>query len=113
MKNEINSMAVIFFCFFHATIIYCISHVPLCTLNFKQAKERIRELERELEMLQQKLTEEEDKSNKMYLHMYAKDQDQAETSLKAASQAVSRVSVPELMHQLQVTQDELENLRVS
>lgn len=25
----------------------------------------------------------------------------------------SKVSVPELMHQLQVTQDELENLRVS
>jgi len=44
--------------------------------------------------------------------MYAKDQEQATTSSQA-SKAVSRISVPELMHQLQVTQDELENLRVS
>lgn len=40
-----------------------------------KAKERIRELERELESLQQKLGEQEDKSNKMYLHMYAKEQE--------------------------------------
>lgn len=38
-----------------------------------KAKERIRELEKELESLQQKLNEQEDKSNKMYLHMYKKD----------------------------------------
>lgn len=67
-------------------------------------------MERELELLQQKFTEQEDKSNKMYLHMYAKDQEQAGPS---TSKAVSRISVPELLHQLQVTQDELENLRVS
>ncbi|CAH1708211.1 unnamed protein product [Chironomus riparius] len=76
--------------------------------DYEQAKERIRELERELELLQQKFTEQEDKSNKMYLHMYAKDQEQAGPS---TSTAVARISVPELLHQLQVTQDELENLR--
>jgi hypothetical protein len=68
-------------------------------------------LERELESLQQKLLAQEDKSNKMYLHMYAKDQEQAGPS--TSSSTPSRVSVPELLHQLQVTQDELENLKVS
>lgn len=78
-----------------------------------QAKERIRELERELEILQQKLAEQEDKSNKLYLHMYSKDQEQAGPSTSAALPPPARISVPELLHQLQVTQDELENLRVS
>lgn len=40
-----------------------------------KAKERIRELERSLESLQQKLGEQEDKSNKLYLHMYSKEQE--------------------------------------
>lgn len=40
-----------------------------------KAKERIRELERNLESLQQKLGDQEDKSNKMYLHMYSKEQE--------------------------------------
>lgn len=52
-----------------------------CTIK---AKERIRELEKELESLQQKLNEQEDKSNKMYLHMYKKD--------CAAGPSTSRVS---------------------
>jgi hypothetical protein len=68
-------------------------------------------LEQQLEVLQQKLTETEDKSNKMYLHMYSKEQDQAGPS--TSSNPPSRVSVPELMHQLQVTQNELDNIRVS
>jgi len=42
---------------------------------YAKAKERIRELERLLESLQKKLGESEDKSNKMYLHMYAKEQE--------------------------------------
>ena len=50
-----------------------------------KAKERIRELERSLESLQQKLTEQEDKSNKMYLHMYSKEQE--------AGPSTSQVSV--------------------
>lgn len=75
----------------------------------KQAKERIRELERELEVLQAKLTEEEDKSNKMYLHMYSKEQEQV--AGPSTAHPPVRVSVPQLLHQLQVTQDQLENLR--
>jgi hypothetical protein len=68
-------------------------------------------LEQQLEALQAKLSTNEDKSNKMYLHMYAKEQEQAGPSTSASTPA--RVSVPELMHQLQVTQNELDNLRVS
>lgn len=43
--------------------------------DYEQAKERIRELEKQLEDLQQKLQEQEDKQNKMYLHMFAKGQE--------------------------------------
>lgn len=43
--------------------------------DYEVAKERIRELERKLEALQSKLEEQEDKANKMYLHMYAKGQE--------------------------------------
>lgn len=46
----------------------------------------------------------------MYLHMYSKEQ---EAGPSTALSTPSRISVPELMHQLQVTQDELENIRVS
>lgn len=70
-------------------------------------------MERELEKLQQKLAGHEDKSNKMYLHMYAKEHDQQQPGPSTSSSTPSRISVPELMHQLQVTQDELENIRVS
>lgn len=47
----------------------------LCVVLLGQAKERIRELEKQLEMLQQQLLEHEDKANKMYLHMYTKGQE--------------------------------------
>lgn len=43
--------------------------------DYEQAKERIRELEKQLEDLQKKLQEQEDKQNKMYLHMYTKGQE--------------------------------------
>lgn len=84
--------------------------------DYEVAKERIRELERQLEALQLKLEEQEDKSNKMYLHMYSKGQEaermqHADRVLEFAQVAPNRVSVPELMEQLQITQDELENLR--
>lgn len=108
--------------------------------DYEQAKEKIRELEKQLEDLQKKLQEQEDKQNKMYLHMYTKGQESERIShadkvtiksiesgetnfvkctqqqvLEMASQpgAAGRVSVPELIHQLQVTQNELENIRVS
>jgi hypothetical protein len=77
-----------------------------------KAKERIRELERQLEALQQKLVDQEDKSNKVYLHMYAKDNDGASTSSSTPS-CSKKFNVPDLMHQLQVTQNELENIKVS
>lgn len=112
--------------------------------DYEQAKERIRELEKQLEDLQQKLQEQEDKQNKMYLHMFAKGQEAERINhadkvhnllstrrvalLKgrplllnffyfqvmeiAQSSSANRVSVPELMQQLQVTQNELENIKV-
>lgn len=49
--------------------------------------------------------------------MYAKGQEaerqqHADQVINLARQSPSRVSVPELMQQLQVTQEELENIRV-
>ncbi|XP_050082399.1 protein quick-to-court isoform X2 [Anopheles aquasalis] len=94
------------------------SNTRYCDLvpDYEQAKERIRELEKQLETLQAQLQEQEDKANKMYLHMYSKGQEaerqeQADRVLDMARDSPSRVSVPELMQQLQVTQDELENIR--
>ncbi|XP_052868486.1 protein quick-to-court isoform X1 [Anopheles cruzii] len=94
------------------------SNTRYCDLvpDYEQAKERIRELEKQLETLQAQLQEQEDKANKMYLHMYSKGQEaerqeQADRVLDVARASPSRVSVPELMQQLQVTQDELENIR--
>uniref|UniRef100_A0A182P4A8 GRIP domain-containing protein n=1 Tax=Anopheles epiroticus TaxID=199890 RepID=A0A182P4A8_9DIPT len=94
------------------------SNTRYCDLvpDYEQAKERIRELEKQLEKLQAQLQEQEDKANKMYLHMYTKGQEaerqeQAERVSDMARASPSRVSIPELMQQLQVTQDELENIR--
>uniref|UniRef100_A0A2M4AHH8 GRIP domain-containing protein n=1 Tax=Anopheles triannulatus TaxID=58253 RepID=A0A2M4AHH8_9DIPT len=94
------------------------SNTRYCDLvpDYEQAKERIRELEKQLETLQAQLQEQEDKANKMYLHMYSKGQEaerqeQADRVLDMARDSPNRVSVPELMQQLQVTQDELENIR--
>uniref|UniRef100_A0AAG5DRB2 GRIP domain-containing protein n=1 Tax=Anopheles atroparvus TaxID=41427 RepID=A0AAG5DRB2_ANOAO len=94
------------------------SNTRYCDLvpDYEQAKERIRELEKQLETLQAQLAEQEDKANKMYLHMYAKGQEaerqeQADRVIDMARASPSRVSVPELMQQLQVTQDELENIK--
>lgn len=84
--------------------------------DYEQAKERIRELEKQLEELHAQLQNQESKANKMYLHMYAKGQEaerqqQSDRVIDMARQSPSRVSVPELMQQLQVTQEELENIR--
>lgn len=53
-----------------------------CRLCCLKAKERIRELERELEALQAKLSVSEDKSNKLYLHMYEKEQEAGPSTSK-------------------------------
>ncbi|XP_055594290.1 protein quick-to-court-like isoform X1 [Uranotaenia lowii] len=84
--------------------------------DHEMAKERIRELEKQLEELHAQLQEQEGKANKMYLHMYTKGQEverqqQADRVMDLARQSPSRVSVPVLMQQLQVTQEELENIR--
>ncbi|XP_034667422.1 uncharacterized protein LOC117900958 isoform X1 [Drosophila subobscura] len=87
--------------------------------DYEQAKQRIRELEKQLEDLQRKLVEHEDKQNKMYLHMYQQGQEserisRADQALELAQrQPESKVSISELLHQLQSTQDELENIRAS
>lgn len=54
-----------------------------------QAKERIIELEKQLEELQHKLDEQEDKQNKMYLHMYTKDQ--ATDTLSTSEKVIARL----------------------
>ncbi|XP_058818885.1 protein quick-to-court isoform X2 [Topomyia yanbarensis] len=84
--------------------------------DYEQAKERIRELEKQLEELHAQLQNQEHKANKIYLHMYAKGQNgensqHTDRAIEMARQSPSRVSVPELMQQLQVTQEELENIR--
>uniref|UniRef100_A0A0K8VN93 GRIP domain-containing protein n=1 Tax=Bactrocera latifrons TaxID=174628 RepID=A0A0K8VN93_BACLA len=87
--------------------------------DYEHAKERIRELEKQLEDLQRKLAEHEDKQNKMYLHMYQKGQEaerisRADQALELAYRAPdNKVSINELLHQLQSTQDELENIRAA
>nr|XP_016945351.1 uncharacterized protein LOC108021248 isoform X1 [Drosophila suzukii] len=87
--------------------------------DYEQAKQRIRELEKQLEDLQRKLVEHEEKQNKMYLHMYQQGQEaerisRADQALDLAQrQPESKVSINELLHQLQSTQDELENIRAS
>lgn len=43
--------------------------------DYEHAKERIRELEKQLEDLQRKLAEHEEKQKQMYLHMYQKGQE--------------------------------------
>ncbi|XP_030383544.1 uncharacterized protein LOC115631051 isoform X2 [Scaptodrosophila lebanonensis] len=85
--------------------------------DYEHAKERIRELEKQLEDLQRRLVEHEEKQNKMYLHMYQQGQEaerltRADQALELAHrQPDSKVSITELLHQLQSTQDELENIR--
>ncbi|KAH8377290.1 hypothetical protein KR093_004701 [Drosophila rubida] len=86
--------------------------------DYEHAKQRIRELEKQLEDLQRKLVEHEEKQNKMYLHMYQQGQEaerisRADQALELAQrQPDSKVSINELLQQLQSTQDELENIRV-
>ncbi|TMW45118.1 hypothetical protein DOY81_009803 [Sarcophaga bullata] len=82
-------------------------------------KERIRELEKQLEELQRRLAEHEEKQKQMYLHMYQKGQEaeriaRADQALELAHRAPqNKVSINELLHQLQSTQDELENIRAA
>lgn len=92
-------------------------------MDHETAKEKIRELERKLDDLQVRLDKEVDEKNKMYLDKFSREHGEGDVeepvagpSHRVDSGAVTRgkrVSVAELMQQLQVTQDELENIKVS
>lgn len=88
-------------------------------LDHETAKEKIRELEKKLDELQARLNDEMDEKNKMYLDKFRREHERMEpvAGCSRDPQPVvvggNRVSVAELMQQLQVTQDELENIRVS
>ncbi|KAM3965892.1 LOW QUALITY PROTEIN: protein quick-to-court [Aphomia sociella] len=85
--------------------------------NYEQAKERIHSLEKQLEEASRQLEEEESKHRSMYLQMYNKGVEAAKFELEKEGEAgtsqgqLSRVSVEELLEQLQITQTELENVR--
>lgn len=82
--------------------------------DYEQAKERIRELEAHLEALQQKLSQDEDEKNKMYLATFGVNRGDLQWSGAVEEEREqNRVSVVELMQQLEVTQSELENVKVS
>ncbi|KAL4709009.1 hypothetical protein ACJJTC_005870 [Scirpophaga incertulas] len=84
--------------------------------NYEQAKERIHLLEKQLEEVNKQLQEEGNKQSTMYLQMYNKGVEAAKFELAKDEASTSqgqlnRVSVEELLEQLQITQTELANIR--
>ncbi|XP_073961894.1 GRIP domain-containing protein quick-to-court isoform X2 [Choristoneura fumiferana] len=85
--------------------------------NYEQAKEKIHILEKQLEEASKQLQEEESRHRAVYLQMYNKGVEAANYSVNKDGEAsgsqspMSRVSVEELLEQLQITQTELENVR--
>ncbi|PNF14350.1 hypothetical protein B7P43_G05566 [Cryptotermes secundus] len=84
--------------------------------DYDQAKDKIRELEKNNESLRRSMEEQEERHKSMYLKMYMKGQEaakfeHADQVLEFAHRAPARVSVPELLQQLQVTENELENIK--
>ncbi|XP_050682273.1 protein quick-to-court isoform X2 [Leptidea sinapis] len=87
--------------------------------NYEQAKERIHVLEKQLEDASKQLEDEENRQRSMYLQMYNKGLEAAkfdmdkkcETAGEPSQSQLGRVSVEELLDQLQITQTELENVR--
>ncbi|XP_050302282.1 protein quick-to-court isoform X2 [Anthonomus grandis grandis] len=80
------------------------------------AKERIKELELQLEEASRKLEEQEDKAKQTYLQMYSQGQaaarlEQENAVMEIARHHPTRVSVPELLNELQITKNELENIK--
>jgi chromosome segregation ATPase len=80
------------------------------------AKEKIKELESQLEDACHKLTQQEEKQKKTYLEMYNQGQEAGRLErenkvMDIARQGPSRISVPELLEELQVTKNELENIK--
>lgn len=85
--------------------------------NYEQAKERIHVLEKQLEEASKQLEDEESRHKSIYLQMYNKGKEAAKFELdkevepEPSTSQLSRVSVEELLQQLQITQTELENVR--
>ncbi|CAK1555624.1 unnamed protein product [Leptosia nina] len=85
--------------------------------NYEQAKERIHLLEKQLEEASRQLQDEDNRQRAMYLQMYNKGMEAAKFELdkeaegEGSQSQLSRVSVEELLDQLQITQTELENVR--
>ncbi|XP_013179706.1 PREDICTED: uncharacterized protein LOC106126540 isoform X2 [Papilio xuthus] len=85
--------------------------------NYEQAKERIHILEKQLEDASKQLEDEEGRHRAMYLQMYnkgveaAKFETDKESETDVSQGQLNRVSVEELLTQLQITQTELENVR--
>ncbi|KAF5291443.1 hypothetical protein FQR65_LT01754 [Abscondita terminalis] len=84
--------------------------------DLESAKERIKELEEQLDKACKKLEEEENKHKEHYLKMYnqgieAARLEQNRQVLEKAEASTSRISVPELLQQLEVTQNELERVK--
>lgn len=82
----------------------------------ESAKDRIKELEQQLEEASKKLEEQEAKAKETYAKMYTQGQEAAKIErenmvMELAHQNPSRVSVPELLQELQVTKNELENIK--
>ncbi|KAI4457056.1 grip domain [Holotrichia oblita] len=80
------------------------------------ARERITELEKQLDDACKKLQEQDEKHKQTYLQMYHQGQEAAKIEqeqrvMDLAIQNPSRISVSELLQQLQSTQSELENLK--
>ncbi|KAJ8712349.1 hypothetical protein PYW07_005191 [Mythimna separata] len=85
--------------------------------NYEQARERIHSLEKQLEEVSKQLQDEESRHRSVYLQMYNKGVEAAKFELEKDNEPgtsqgqVSRVSVEELLEQLQITQTELEKVR--
>ncbi|KAK9696393.1 GRIP domain [Popillia japonica] len=80
------------------------------------ARERITELEKQLDDACKKLQEQDEKHKQTYLQMYHQGQEAAKIEqeqrvMDLAIQNPSRISVSELLQQLQSTQSELDNLK--
>ncbi|CAG4942444.1 unnamed protein product [Parnassius apollo] len=82
--------------------------------NYEQAKERIHILEKQLEEASKQLQDDESRHRSMYLQMYNKGMEAAkfeDTETDTVQGQLSRVSVEDLLAQLQITQTELENVK--
>lgn len=84
--------------------------------DYDRAQDKIRELEKDTESLRRSLEEQEERHKSMYLKMYMKGQEaakfeHADQVLEFAHRAPARVSVPELLQQLEVTENKLENIK--